>query len=282
MGRHDPPWMEPAPPSARAPAVLGGVVHSARPLVSPGPAARRPGSPSTALRGIADVLARPWMQAWGLLEAETGNVFGARRLFEACLQEVPHDPASLVAYARTERLFGALDVARTLLKRATYMDPRHQPAWTVSPATAHAPQTAGAHANHAALSLVRPPLVQAVVALACCLACPVVLRLTRVVRWVWQEWSLLEQQAGRPQAAADLLERARAVPAPKGPPAAGERRLGEAGSGRGRHRKGPRRKEVDLQVGSSADAVGVEGRSRLSFEASVQALKDSFRPSTTS
>ncbi|GAQ91082.1 hypothetical protein KFL_007250030 [Klebsormidium nitens] len=168
----------------------------------------------------------PAWQAWGLLEAETGNVFGARRLFEACLQEVPHDPAPLTAYARMERLFGALDAARTLLKRATYMDPRHQPAWT--------------------------------------------------------EWSLLEQQAGRPAAAAELLERARAVPAPKGAPAPGERKLGEAGNGRARHRKGPRRKEAGLQEGSAADASVAEGRSRLSFEASVQALKDSFRPSTAS
>lgn len=73
-------------------------------------------------------------QAWGLLEAETGNVSGARRLLEACLQECPQDPAPLTAYARMERLYGALDAARGLLKRATYLDPHHEPAWMVSTA----------------------------------------------------------------------------------------------------------------------------------------------------
>jgi hypothetical protein len=88
---------------------------------------------------------------------------------------------------------------------------------------------------------------------------------------------LLEKQASNHQAAAELLERAKDCQPHKGARTPIRESLHEGGRGKSRHRKVARRKDTESQVVSSENSI-TEGRPRLSFEASVQALKDSFKP----
>lgn len=69
---------------------------------------------------------------WGVFEANLGNVELARKLLKVGHAVNPRDPVLLQSLALLEYRCSTANLARVLFRRASELDPRHQPVWIVS------------------------------------------------------------------------------------------------------------------------------------------------------
>lgn len=69
---------------------------------------------------------------WGVFEANLGNVELARKLLKVGHAVNPRDPVLLQSLALLEYRYSTANLARVLFRRASELDPRHQPVWIVS------------------------------------------------------------------------------------------------------------------------------------------------------
>lgn len=68
---------------------------------------------------------------WALFEANEGNIDRARKLLKIGHAVNPRDPVILQSLALLEYNFSSANVARVLFRKASQIDPRHQPVWIV-------------------------------------------------------------------------------------------------------------------------------------------------------
>jgi Tfp pilus assembly protein PilF len=68
---------------------------------------------------------------WALFEANQGNIDKARKLFKIGHAVNPRDPVILQSLALLEYNCASPNVARVLFRKASQIDPRHQPVWIV-------------------------------------------------------------------------------------------------------------------------------------------------------
>jgi Flp pilus assembly protein TadD len=69
---------------------------------------------------------------WGVFEAGVGNVERGRKLLKIGHALNPRDPVLLQSLGLLEYKHSSANLARALLRRASELDPRHQPVWIVS------------------------------------------------------------------------------------------------------------------------------------------------------
>lgn len=69
---------------------------------------------------------------WGVFEANLGNVDLARKLLMVGHAVNPRDPVLLQSLGLLEYRYSTANLARMLFKKASELDPRHQPVWIVS------------------------------------------------------------------------------------------------------------------------------------------------------
>lgn len=68
---------------------------------------------------------------WGVFEANMGNVDQARKLLKIGHALNPRDPVLLQSLALLEYKHSTANLARVLFRRASELDPNHQPVWIV-------------------------------------------------------------------------------------------------------------------------------------------------------
>jgi Tfp pilus assembly protein PilF len=68
---------------------------------------------------------------WALFEANQGNTDKARKLFKIGHAVNPRDPVILQSLALLEYNCASPNMARVLFRKASQIDPRHQPVWIV-------------------------------------------------------------------------------------------------------------------------------------------------------
>lgn len=68
---------------------------------------------------------------WGVFEANLGNIDKARKLLKIGHLVNLRDPVLLQSLALLEYKHSTANVSRVLFKRASELDPRHQPVWIV-------------------------------------------------------------------------------------------------------------------------------------------------------
>ena len=68
---------------------------------------------------------------WALFEANEGSIDRARKLLKIGHAVNPRDPVILQSLALLEYNFLSANVARVLFRKASQIDPRHQPVWIV-------------------------------------------------------------------------------------------------------------------------------------------------------
>lgn len=76
---------------------------------------------------------------WGLFEANLGRIDKGRKILKIGHIVNPRDPVLLQSLALLEYKHSTANVSRVLFRRASELDPRHQPVWIVrgiSPLTA--------------------------------------------------------------------------------------------------------------------------------------------------
>ena len=66
-----------------------------------------------------------------LFEANEGSIDRARKLLKIGHAVNPRDPVILQSLALLEYNFSSANVARVLFRKASQIDPRHQPVWIV-------------------------------------------------------------------------------------------------------------------------------------------------------
>lgn len=69
---------------------------------------------------------------WGVFEANLGYIDLARKLLKVGHAVNPRDPVLLQSLALLEYKYSSANFARLLFKRASELDPKHQPVWIVS------------------------------------------------------------------------------------------------------------------------------------------------------
>ena len=69
---------------------------------------------------------------WGLFEANLGRIDKARKLLKIGHLVNPRDPVLLQSLALLQYKHSTANVSRVLFRRASELDPRHQPVWMVS------------------------------------------------------------------------------------------------------------------------------------------------------
>lgn len=69
---------------------------------------------------------------WGVFEANLGYVDLARKLLMVGHAVNTRDPVLLQSLALLEYRYSTANLARVIFKRASELDPRHQPVWIVS------------------------------------------------------------------------------------------------------------------------------------------------------
>lgn len=69
---------------------------------------------------------------WGVFEANVGNIDQGRKLLKIGHALNPRDPVLLQSLGLLEYKHSAANLARALFRRASELDPRHQPVWIVS------------------------------------------------------------------------------------------------------------------------------------------------------
>ena len=74
---------------------------------------------------------------WALFEANLGSIDKARKLLKIGHLLNPRDPVLLQSLALLEYKHSSANVSRVLFRRASELDPRHQPVWIVSRHTKH-------------------------------------------------------------------------------------------------------------------------------------------------
>jgi Tfp pilus assembly protein PilF len=68
---------------------------------------------------------------WALFEANEGNIDRARKLLKIGHAVNPRDPVILQSLALLEYNYSTPNIARVLFRKASQIDPRHQPVWIV-------------------------------------------------------------------------------------------------------------------------------------------------------
>lgn len=68
---------------------------------------------------------------WGVFEANLGNADKGRKLLKIGHAVNPRDPVLLQSLALLEYKYSTANLARVLFRRASELDPRHQPVWIV-------------------------------------------------------------------------------------------------------------------------------------------------------
>jgi Tfp pilus assembly protein PilF len=68
---------------------------------------------------------------WALFEANEGNIDRARKLLKIGHAVNPRDSVILQSLALLEYNYSSANVARVLFRKASQIDPRHQPVWIV-------------------------------------------------------------------------------------------------------------------------------------------------------
>lgn len=68
---------------------------------------------------------------WGVFEANLGNVDKGRKLLKIGHALNPRDPVLLQSLGLLEYRYSTVNLARVLFRRASELDPRHQPVWIV-------------------------------------------------------------------------------------------------------------------------------------------------------
>lgn len=68
---------------------------------------------------------------WGVFEANLGNVDRGRKLLRIGHTLNPRDPVLLQSLGLLEYKYSTANLARMLFKKASELDPRHQPVWFV-------------------------------------------------------------------------------------------------------------------------------------------------------
>jgi Tfp pilus assembly protein PilF len=68
---------------------------------------------------------------WALFEAEQGSIDKARKLLKIGHAVNPRDPVILQSLALLEYNYSSPNTARVLFRKASQIDPRHQPVWIV-------------------------------------------------------------------------------------------------------------------------------------------------------
>lgn len=68
---------------------------------------------------------------WGVFEANLENIDQGRKLLTIGHMVNPRDPVLLQSLALIEYKHSSANLARVLFRRASEMDPRHQPVWIV-------------------------------------------------------------------------------------------------------------------------------------------------------
>lgn len=68
---------------------------------------------------------------WGVFEANMGNTDMGRKLLKIGHALNPRDPVLLQSLALLEYKHSTANLARVLFRRASELDPKHQPVWMV-------------------------------------------------------------------------------------------------------------------------------------------------------
>lgn len=68
---------------------------------------------------------------WGVFEASQGDIEKGRKLLKIGHALNPRDPVLLQSLALLEYRHTSANLARILFRRASELDPRHQPVWIV-------------------------------------------------------------------------------------------------------------------------------------------------------
>lgn len=68
---------------------------------------------------------------WGVFESNLGNIDKGRKLLKIGHAVNPRDPVLLQSLALLEYKYSSANLARMLFRRASELDPRHQPVWIV-------------------------------------------------------------------------------------------------------------------------------------------------------
>ncbi|KAK4586506.1 hypothetical protein RGQ29_023590 [Quercus rubra] len=66
---------------------------------------------------------------WGVFEANMGNISKGKKLLKIGHALNPRDPVLLQSLALLEYKYSSANIARVLFRRASELDPRHQPVW---------------------------------------------------------------------------------------------------------------------------------------------------------
>jgi len=70
-----------------------------------------------------------------VFEANIGNINKGKKLLKIGHALNPRDPVLLQSLALLEYKYSSANIARVLFRRASELDPRHQPVWIVSIST---------------------------------------------------------------------------------------------------------------------------------------------------
>lgn len=68
---------------------------------------------------------------WGVFESNLGNIDQGRKLLKIGHAVNPRDPVLLQSLGLLEYKYSTANLARTLFRRASELDPKHQPVWIV-------------------------------------------------------------------------------------------------------------------------------------------------------
>lgn len=71
-------------------------------------------------------------QVWALFEYKDGDIDKGRKLLKIGHALNPRDPVILQSLALLEYKHSSANLARVLFRRASEVDPKHQPVWIVS------------------------------------------------------------------------------------------------------------------------------------------------------
>ena len=82
--------------------------------------------------GQASLKNRFAWHVWGVFEANRGFIDIGMKLLKIGHAVNPRDPVLLQSLALLEYKYSTANLARVLFRRASELDPRHQPVWIVS------------------------------------------------------------------------------------------------------------------------------------------------------
>lgn len=77
---------------------------------------------------------------WGVFETNQGNIDQGRKLLKIGHALNPRDPVLLQTLALLEYNNSTANLARVLFRKASELDPRHQPVWIVRAPLVHCSQ----------------------------------------------------------------------------------------------------------------------------------------------